>query len=286
MSAAASPRKRCQVCGEPLRGATSCPRCGGLLPAAERLAVARTSGAPVTGFARGVRAYLAGIEFTLEQPRLRRWCLVPVLLAVAIFAATVLGCFELLHDLPARWLSGEWWSWIDWLRGVARVLLDILVYPLILLVALAATYVLGSVLLSPICDHLSAITEELILGRAPPRRRTPWQVLEEDLYQPVAQSLKLALLQLGSSLLLFLASLFTGGLATPLAIMAAVYFAALIANDYPLARKGYSLSEKLAYQHAHLAQNLGFGLLAYLLPFLLPFAAVGATRSFFSLRPK
>jgi uncharacterized protein involved in cysteine biosynthesis len=244
------------------------------------------SGGSVLGFGFGIHAYLDGISFALSEPRLRRWCLAPVLVALAIFALAAFGCFELLHGLPARWLAGEWWSWIDWLRTGARVALEILLYPLILLVALLVTYVLTSVLTSPICDHLSAITEALLLGEAPPRRRGLWHILAEDVFQPVAQSLKLALLQLASSVLLLIASLVTGGLAAPIAVLVAIYFAALIANDYPLARKGYTLSEKLAYQHAHLALNLGFGLLAYLLPFLLPFAAVGATRSFLVLRPK
>jgi uncharacterized protein involved in cysteine biosynthesis len=281
-----NPGMRCQICGDLLRGGPPCPRCGGRVRYPEQLLGGASSGSAMTTFASGVRAYLAGVTYALGQPRLRAWCLVPVLLAVLIFAGVAFGCFELLHGLPARWLASEWWSWIEWLRGAARVALEILLYPIILLAALLVTYVLTSVLMSPICDHLSAITEELALGPAPARRRPFLQVVEEDVLQPVLQSLKFALLQLGSSVLLFVASFATGGLATPIAVLVAIYFAALIANDYPLARKGYRLSEKLAYQHAHLAYHLGFGSLAYFLPFLMPFAAVGATRAFLMLRPK
>lgn len=285
---------RCTICGErldrgqdqPMPATAACRRCGGRLRHAEFLLAAPATSSPLAAFAFGIQAYLDGIRFSFVQRRLRRWCLAPLAIALVIFVAAAVPCFELLHGLPERWLSSEWWAFLDWLRGPVNILLSILIYPLILLIALLVSYVLTSVITSPICDHLSALTEELILGVAPARKRSLLAVLSQDVYQPIVQSLKLALFQLAASLLLLLVSLVTGGLATPIAMLTAAYFAALMANDYPLARKGYTLSEKLRYQNAHLAEHLGFGLAAYLLPFLLPCAAVGATRSFLALQPK
>ncbi|MFH2000469.1 MAG: hypothetical protein ABIK28_12360, partial [Planctomycetota bacterium] len=81
-------------------------------------------------------------------------------------------------------------------------------------------------------------------------------------------------------LLLFLLSLFSAGLGTVLFAVAGAYFGALTVFEFIMARKYYMLVEKKRYMRTHFAFVMGFGTPVYFVPFLTPFAVVGATLGF------
>ncbi|MFO0980336.1 MAG: EI24 domain-containing protein [Planctomycetota bacterium] len=275
---------RCQICGEPLTAA-ACARCAGEVRRPD-LALRPPANSLAGSFQDGMHSFLDGVRIGLGQRTLRPWVFAPVAIAIVLWLGIGWACLELLCPLPARWLGEPWPGVLRCVQAGLRLMLGLLMYPLIVVIASISSYLVTSVLTSPICDRLSALTEELILGKAPARPRSPWRILCEDVLGPLRQSIALALLQLTVTIALFVVSLLSAGLATPLVFLAAVYFSALVVNDFPLARKRYSLRAKIACQNAHMAHYLGLGLLANALPFLLPFAAIAATRSYLALRPK
>jgi uncharacterized protein involved in cysteine biosynthesis len=287
-------RLRCRVCGFVLEAPAPCPHCGGHLQDSRLAPLLRRSPNPARDYIEGIGLFLAGCRVALGERRLRPWTILPAFLSLVLFVALAATLVWLSWSWPEQLFEEPWAGWLDWLRDILATLLHILLVPIAILVALIGATVLSSVVNSPILDHLSHLTEELAAGL--PRAGTERaeragtsrgiKALLHSLVVPTIEALKLALFEITVTCLLILASLLSGGVVSLALPVAAAYFAALTALDYPMTRKDYRLREKMDFVGRSLAFHLGFGTIPSLLPFLLPLSVVGATRVYLGMPEK
>jgi CysZ protein len=272
-------------CGFAAPAAESCPRC---LGEKGRLAGSYRPPDPGRGWIRNFSAgfdyYLAGYRFISQHPRLFKYIIIPLLICLIIFLGMVVGCVYLIDPILG-FLDTEWISWLDWLRTALYWVLYVLLVLLGILLSFFLTLILSSILNAPFYDFLSEKVEEIYLGRSFEEKWT-WEFLYRSILFPIKESIKIALYEVGVGLVLLAISLFSAGLGTVLFALAGPYLGSLYVFDFVLARKIYTLAEKKQFLHTHLAYSMGFGVLVYLIPFLTPFAVVGATLGYMAARQK
>ena len=271
------PSPRCPLCGFAAPEGAPCPRCGGRAAPAPAVTVPHPSEGFLKAFTAGFAVFLQGFSFTARRPGLLKYVVIPLFICFVLFALMVWGGIALAPHVLG-FLGGDW-GLFEWLHDLLYWILYALLVLLLVVLAFLLTLILSTVINSPFYDLLSEKVEELHLGR---RLEEPWDMgfFARYILLPVKESLKLALYQVGVSLLLFAVSLLSGGLGTVLFSVAGPYMAALSLFDFVMARKFYTLREKRAFLHKNLAFAMGFGLPASFLPFLTPFAVVGATLGF------
>jgi uncharacterized protein involved in cysteine biosynthesis len=226
----------------------------------------------------GLLAPLTGLWLLLRRPGLWLYALPPLLLGVAWSAVFLLERLA-LPELPA----GEAWYLLA-LRWSAGALLTASVLLIQLLIALSA----------PLLDWLGEQTEEA-LGVLPRGRSFLRELLTLGFVVRGARALLEAIKLLGLKLVLL-------GLALPLGAIPAVgaalsYVVSGLATgldfiDYPLARRHYPLSRKLAWARLHWGAALAFGVGVFgllsvpvLAALMLPACVVGGTDLVFKLGP-
>jgi CysZ protein len=275
---------RCQNCGHLAPAGEECPRCEGLTVMAHRYKAPDPQAGWIRNFSLGFNYYLAGYKFIFAHPPLFKYVVIPLIICLLIFVGLVtLGLCNI--DLLLGFLDKEWVSWLDWLRMAVYWLAWLLLALLAILVSFFASFLLSFIINSPFYDLLSEKVEDLYLGRKL-EEGWSWESFNRMIVIPIRESLKIAAYEIVVMLLLFIFSLFSAGLGTVLFAIAGAYFGALTIFDFIMARKYYTLREKKGYMRSNLGFVMGFGTPVYLLPFLTPFAVVGATLGFLSSRRK
>ncbi len=270
---------RCPVCGYSLSIDEECPRCYGEAALAGDYTPPDRRKGPISQYALGLNYYFAGFSFLNTHRKLYRYLVIPFvinfLLLCGIFYVGYLFIDPILSVLEGE---PDFWLW-KWLLKSLYFICLILLIALDILVSLALTFILSAVVNSPFYEILSEKVEDLYLGR---RHEDPWswQYIVSNILIPLKESLKLALFEILVMGLLFLVSLFTGGLGAVLFALAGIWFAALAFFDYVMSRKGYTLAEKRRFVRTNPGFTLGFGTPVYFIPFITPFAVVGATLAF------
>ncbi len=275
---------RCALCGFAAPEGLACPRCRGQAALAARFPPVDPGSGWVKSYFIGIDYYMKGYGFISSNPRLFKYIIIPLLISILIFVGMVAGGILLIpHALG--FLDSEWISWLDWLRYALYWLFYFLLIVLCLLSSLFLTLFLSTIINAPFYDFLSEKVEEIYLGRS---FAEPWNLdyLKRAVLIPLRESIKLALWQVGVTLILFVISLLSAGLGTVLFAVAGPYMASLTVFDFVMARKTYSLAEKRRFLRANQGFIMGFGTPAYLVPILTPFAVVGATLGFLSARNK
>ena len=223
----------------------------------------------------GIDYYLTGFKFMQNHPGLFKFIAIPLAISFLIFAGMIIGGFHLIPH-AIGFLDGEWVAWLEWLRQAVYWLGYVLLAVLCILSSFFLTLFLSTIVNSPFYDLLSEKVEAIYMGRSFGERWSLKTIVPTILI-PLRESIKLALFELGITLMLFVISLVSAGLGTVLFAIAGPYLASLIVFDFVMARKIYSLAEKRRFLRGNQAFVMGFGTPAYLLPFLTPFAVVGAT---------
>lgn len=261
---------RCPRCGhlpEPGEAAGPCPRCGADGPAPARRRV--------PGAIRGLAGVVTGFRFLLDHPRLWTWILVPLALNVAIFLSVYAVARPWMTDLVPQMVD-PWPAWIDWLRIALAAIVPPLMGIVAVLAALIATLIVSGIVNAPFYDVLSEKTENERLGR--PEVERPWSRFVGDQVRAVGAAVVLACLEIFWMSLLFLLSFTAVG--APVFVAAGFFFAGYALIDIPLARKRYSLAERLAWGRRHALQLIALGVPVSLLPPLQPLGVVGATLAY------
>ncbi len=224
------------------------------------------------GFIRGFVAPFRGAAFVARH-RLWRYVVVPLLLNVALVAASIAVALDIVRDRlgPAAagsplMLAGLW---------VVAILLG-----------MAWFIVLQPLVGAPFVDALSDRTERLVRG----------QSANQGWLSSLGQTLASGLLKAacyGLCLLAAVALSTVTGAGGALVMGLYALFLAFDGFDYPLARRGTSFLGKWRYLALHPGQTLGYcvgaGLL-YLVPAAVvvapAFAAVGATLAYLDSTPE
>lgn len=249
--------------------------------------IQRTVTSPVRyvgGAVAGAHYPLRAGFFILRHPSLWPYCIIPIIINVAI----LVGVWQLTGTYSEQWLqqnlAGEkWWEAVlhklaQWMALLLRVI-----------ATLIAFVVVGNMASVPFNDFLSERTDRLVTGwKEPPGLTLSRRVL--GLLVTIGQEAKRLGMYGAMAVSLFLLS-FIPPLA-PFAAAAQLYlssmFFAMDYFSYPLERRGLLLlKEKKAFARQHLGTSLGFGgvmTLIALIPIVnflfFPLGVVGGTLLF------
>ena len=228
--------------------------------------------------AAGVGHLLQGLRL-LNQPGLRRFVLIPLLVNIVIFSLLIwfgVGQFEVLLD----WLLPEdrWWSFLSWL------LWPLFAIALVLVVFFSFT-VLANLIAAPF-NGLLAEKVEKHLGGGIPSAQTDWKALVADIIPSILVELRKFSYFLLRAIPLLILFLIPGvNLAAPVLwfLFNALYMA-LDYGDFPMANHGLKLTDQLPRMRKIRFTAIGFGsgltllMLVPVLNFLaMPAAVAGAT---------
>jgi CysZ protein len=271
--------RHCPVCGRLLDGPGVCRRCDEQADLADSFTTPDRRKGLIVNFFLGLRYYAAGFSFLNEHRRLYRYIAIPLLINLLLFAGIVALCLHfqesMLGFIDRDWDSG----FMQWVMNALYWLCYALLLLLNILLSLILTMLLSMIVNSPFYEVLSEKVENIYLGGD---FDEPWSFhyVVNNILVPLKESIKLVLFESFVMALLFGFSLFTGGIGSVIFGLAGVWFAALSFFDITMARKGYSLAEKRRFMGANPGFTLGFGTPAYFIPFIAPFAVVGATLGF------
>ncbi len=236
----------------------------------------------------GLIAPLKALGFVLSHPRLWWLTLTPFLINLGLFALF----FWLTYTRFDTWVRsllpvGEGWWW-----QLLLYLLIVLVVLLLLIVEVYLFAVLGRIVAAPFLELLTRRVETL----AGPTVGQPLEIgFFQSVWRVVVQESKRVLIYLCVMTPLLLLNLIPGLgnlLCVALAWLVTSFFLAGEFLDYPLERRGYSLSAKMRYTRSLGLTGLSFGASVFIMGLvpilnlaLLPLAAVGGTLLFLERPP-
>lgn len=242
------------------------------------------------GFSDGVRAFGAGFGL-LNQPRVRRFVIIPLLVNMLLFATVIAyGASELKQFI--NWLQIEittgWWRWLDWIVW--------LLWPVFIAFSLLLVFftfsILANLVAAPFNGFLAAAIEKHLTGTTPDDGGNLKQLPAE-----ITKALSGELRKLGyfasRALPLFLLFLLpVVNIAAPLLwLLFGSWMLALEYMDFPMGNHGLTFPAIRQRMSGHKRAAFGFGLTALLMSMIpvvnfivMPVAVAGATRLWVNLR--
>jgi uncharacterized protein involved in cysteine biosynthesis len=222
---------------------------------------------PVDEIVRGLKTYLAGVRWLRAHPRYLLLLAVPAILGVFFLAAGV------------GWFAGNderILSWVlfskpedSWLMLVVYYLCKILLYLATIIFVFVASFLVMNVIASPVYEIISVAVERDITGRD-----IPGQSLKEMLYVMFVELKKVSLILLISLVLLIVPGI------NLISTVVAAFLIGWDFFDYPLARRGWSFSQRADLVRSEFFSVLGFGLwlvIPVVQIVLVPLAVAGGT---------
>lgn len=231
----------------------------------------------------GLVAPLKALGFVVSHPRLWWLTFTPFLINLGLFALF----FWFTYTRFDAWVRsllpmGEGWWW--------QLLFYLLIILLVLLLLIVEVYlfaVLGRIVAAPFLELLTRKVEALAVPKAD---HLPEIGFLKSTWRVVVQESKRVLIYLSVMIPLLLLNFIPGLgslLYASLAWLVTSFFLAGEFLDYPLERRGYSLSEKMRYTKKLGLTGIAFGASVFVLGLvpilnlaLLPLAAVGGTLLF------
>lgn len=228
--------------------------------------------------AAGIGHLLTGLRL-LNQPGLRRFVLIPLLVNIVIFSLLIwlgVGQFEGLLD----WLVPEdsWWSFLRWL-----------VWPLFAIGLVLTVFFSFTVLANLIAAPFNGLLAEQVerhLGGEIPSENTDWKALIADIVPSILVELrKLGYFLVRAIPLLILFVIPGLNLAAPvLWFLFNAWYMTLEYGDFPMANHGLKFTDQLPRMRKLRFNAIGFGsgltlmMMVPVLNFLaMPAAVAGAT---------
>lgn len=243
-----------------------------------------------TGFSDGVRAFGAGFGL-LNQPGVRRFVIIPLLVNMLLFAAVIAyGASELNQFIT--WLETEittgWWQWLDWILW--------LLWPFFIAFSLLLVFftftILANLIAAPFNGFLAAAIEKHLTGVTPDDggnlKQLPAEI-SKALGGEVRKLVYFASLALPLLLLFFIPIV---NIAAPLVwFLFGSWMLALEYMDFPMGNHGYTFPVIRKRIREHKRAALGFGMTALLMSMVpvinfvaMPVAVAGATRLWVNVR--
>jgi len=220
---------------------------------------------PIRELARGSRLYWLGVKWLRHHPFWIFLLFIPTLLGLGLMAGSFLLFWEYQTEIMRGLLfePGEGWLWVL-LYYICKGFLFLAALGLSLLFGLLTTNVLAA----PLYEQLSCVVEREKRGLV--TEISFWQSLKH-----IPEELKKVLLIMLISLLVFMVpGLNLLGIFVTASLVGWDYY------DYPMARRGWSLRQRLKEARQDYFAILGFGLWL-MIPFahfiLMPMAVAGGT---------
>jgi CysZ protein len=241
----------------------------------------------VGGFFSGAHYPLRAGLFIISHPSLWPYCIIPLIINIALVVGLVIWMDRYTETWFAHHLADTGW-FMHALRTVAKWLSVLAV----IVGALVAFVIVGSMASLPFNDLLSERTDKIVTGWRD-TKSIGWGKKAWQLFTTVVQEGKRLSIYGILAALLFILSFIPP--LTPFTTAAQLFLAAMFfAVDYlsyPLERRGvYLARDKKAFAHSHFGASLGFGAtmtLIALVPFVnflfLPLGVVGGTLLFADL---
>lgn len=219
---------------------------------------------------RGFAVFGRGVRWLFAHPRYLVLLFVPVLVGLASMIAAF-GLFvthtdqimaHLLFAKPVAELS-------PWYESALYVGLWLLLYVATVVLLLLTSMMLVNIVAAPFYELVSVAVEKDVTGIAPPELG-----IKGNLRVTLVEMKKAALILGISTILLFIPGLNVVSLILSAFLIGWNFF------DYPLARRGWSLRERLVFVRREFWSVLGFGLWL-IVPFIqivmMPLAVAGGT---------
>lgn len=227
---------------------------------------ARSAFSPIAGLSRGLKAYVRGVSWLRERPRYMALLSVPALIG-CLFLVGGMALFAAYDHIVFGWILFA--KPDHWLLIPLYYLAQILIYVAVVLLTFLTSFLLMNVVASPIYEIISVAVERDLTGQAPP---------DMSLRQQIAiigtELKKVALILFVTLILLFIPGL------NLFSTLVAAFLVGWDFFDYPLARRGWSLQQRLQFVRGEFWAVLGLGLWL-MIPFLqiimLPLAVAGGT---------
>jgi CysZ protein len=220
---------------------------------------------PIRDVVRGSRLYWLGVKWLRQRPIWLLLLFIPTLLGVGLMVGSLLLFWEYQTEIMRSLLfePGEGWLWVL-LYYISKGLLYLAALGLALLFGLLTSNVLAA----PLYEWLSCAVEKEKYGDV--TEITFWQTLKH-----VPEELKKVLLIMVLSILVFMVpGLNLLGIFVTASLVGWDYY------DYPMARRGWNLRQRLKAAKKDYFAILGFGLWL-VIPFvhfiLMPMAVAGGT---------
>lgn len=222
---------------------------------------------PVDETVRGLKTYLAGVRWLRANPRYLLLLLVPAILGVFFLAAGV-GWFAGNDERILNWVLFTKPE-DSWFMLVIYYLCKVLLYLATIVFVFIASFLLMNVIASPIYEMVSIAVERDVTGRD-----IPGQSLKETFYVMVVELKKVVLILTVSLVLLIVPGI------NLLSTVVAAFLIGWDFFDYPLARRGWSFSQRVDLVRREFFSVFGFGLwlvIPVVQIVLVPLAVAGGT---------
>ena len=222
---------------------------------------------PWRGLKHGFQTYLRGVAWLRAHPRYMALLVFPWMIGIAAFMGgmalfihydqSLLGLVSFGHP------DGPWW------HMTLHYLLEVVLYLTMALATLLVSLLLMSIVAAPIYEVVSEAVEHDLMGR-----KSPSLGLWGNLRSILVELKKVAVISLLSLLLLLVPGL------NLLAALGAAFLLGWDFFDYPLARRGLSLSARFRLVLSNFWVVLGFGVwlvIPGLQVLTVPMAVAGGT---------
>lgn len=221
-------------------------------------------------FATGLEGYWRGVKWLLARPSMLLALTIPWILAIAAFGAGMWAFWTMGSGWLTTVMMGWFASWNDhWAWELAYVLVKGLMWFSVLLMCLVTSAVVLGLAASPVYEFISLRIERDLLGEQHFKvswRRIPRLLMGEVIKAAVVTLVPLCLLLIPG------VNLFAG--------LCAAFLLGWDFYDYPLARRGWSLSERWRFVRSEFWTVLGFGIwlsIPVVQIVLVPMAVAGGT---------
>lgn len=236
-------------------------------------------------FVRGALAVPAGVGVVFSDAKLVSLSFVPMVVHVALFAALLwLGFTQVAHRVvtavaPVPLNNGMWGE-------ILGAMITVIVGMAIVVIAIIASVLIGSVICDPFYDLLSEQTEIVLVGRSVGEPFAVAKVPAGLARELGATLLRLLVWSAVALPLWFLAFTPVSVVAVPLGTVWTWLFLAYEFLSRSLMRHAVQPRERFKPLFAHKALCAGFGSVCWavsIVPFTAPFLVVGATRLYLAL---
>ncbi|MGB5812214.1 MAG: EI24 domain-containing protein [Polyangiales bacterium] len=252
------------------------------------------------GFLSGLSYAFRGMRFVyIDHLSLARLWVVPIVITGIAIVGVFYGTANLYDDaseLVWSWMPPSWseaTGWVATLIGILHWFIELVLGLLLVVIGLVLVVVLSSIVAAPFNDALSEAVEAMVTGHEPPP--FSFRRMIGDVVRTVRlETLKVTLYSIVVGPM-FLISIFVPGVGAVVSVVAFTLTAIYLGVDYvdwPAARRGWSVSDRVAFARRKLPAVAGFGSGVWVLLFVplvnllfMPAAVAGGTLLFLALEP-
>lgn len=221
---------------------------------------------PVRELGRGLNTYWRGVQWLRSHPRYLVLLFVPIVVGLCFIAGGI-SVFSAYDQTVMSWVLFA--KPATWYGLMAFYLCEVLAYAAVIVLMLVTSLLLMNVVASPLYDIVSTAIEKDLTGLDPPQL-----TLRQHLQVIVVELKKVLAIVFVTTLLLFIPGL------NIVSSLVAAFLVGWDFFDYPLARRGFSLRQRVNVVGGEFFAVLGLGLwlvipIAQII--LLPMAVAGGT---------